>query len=109
MFKALTTSAAAAVMLATLSAAPADARIFHHRETCRTAGTVTGAVVGGVLGNAITHHSAVGTIAGAGIGGLAGHRIARNNCGHHYSYHRARHSHRYGYYDRYGHFHRRYG
>jgi uncharacterized protein YcfJ len=106
MLKHLTTSAAALVMMGAMAASPADARIFHHRDTCRTAGTVTGAVVGGVLGNAITGHSAVGTVAGAGIGGLAGHRIARNNCGRHYSYHRARSDHRYGYYDRNGRYHR---
>lgn len=117
MLKHLTTGAAALVMMGAMAASPADARIFHHRETCRTGGTVAGAVVGGVLGNAITHHSAVGTVVGAGVGGLAGHRIARNNCGRHYSYHRARnyhrygsyHSrnhHRYGYYDHYGRYHR---
>jgi uncharacterized protein YcfJ len=106
MLKHLTTGAAALVMIGVMAAAPADARIFHNRENCRTGGTVAGAVVGGVIGNAITGHSAVGTVAGAGIGGLAGHRIARNNCGEHYSYHRARSHHRYGYYDRHHRYHR---
>jgi uncharacterized protein YcfJ len=106
MLKSLATGAAALVMTVTMMTSPADARIFRHRETCRTGGTVAGAVVGGVLGNAITGHSAVGTVAGAGIGGLAGHRIARNNCGRHYSYHRARSNHRYGYYDRHHRYHR---
>jgi uncharacterized protein YcfJ len=108
MLKHLTAGAAALVMMSAMAAMPADARVHrhHHVETCRTGGTVAGAVVGGVLGNAITHHSAVGTVVGAGVGGLAGHRIARNNCGRHYSYHRARTAHRYGYYDRYGRYHR---
>jgi uncharacterized protein YcfJ len=106
MLKHLAPGAAALVMMGAMALQPADARIFNHRATCRTGGTVAGAVVGGVIGNAITGHSAVGTVAGAGIGGLAGHRIARDNCGRHYSYHRARYAHRYGYYDRYHRWHR---
>ena len=96
MLKSIATGAAALMMTVTMSAAPAQARDYHryhsyhrhsvhharHVQSCRTGGTVIGAVAGGVLGNAITGHSAVGTVAGAGIGGLAGHRIARNNCGH---------------------------
>ncbi|MES1157091.1 MAG: hypothetical protein ABUL73_04840 [Alphaproteobacteria bacterium] len=106
MFKHLTLAGIASVMLLTSFAAPASAREYwtdhyghrhyyqhaayydhrgnyhsrHHVRSCRAAGTGVGVIGGAVLGNAITHHSAVGTIVGAGIGGVAGHSIARNNC-----------------------------
>ncbi|OGT56667.1 MAG: hypothetical protein A3F43_05015 [Gammaproteobacteria bacterium RIFCSPHIGHO2_12_FULL_42_10] len=38
-------------------------------------GTVGGAALGGVAGNALTHGSAVGTVAGAVGGGLIGHAV----------------------------------
>lgn len=82
-----------------------------------TTGTVVGAGAGGVLGNVVTHGSAVGTIGGAVVGGVAGHEIGRNGCRSHYyrsSYYRHHHHHYYragyhhhdrGYYDRYGRWH----
>jgi uncharacterized protein YcfJ len=67
----------------------------------KTTGTVLGAAGGGVLGNVITHGSAVGTVVGAVGGGLVGHSIAASNCrSHYYSHHGRR-----GYYDRYHHWH----
>jgi uncharacterized protein YcfJ len=58
----------------------------HRVEICeyagrnaRNTGTVVGAVTGGLLGNAVSHHSAGGTIVGAGVGAVAGHQIARHN------------------------------
>jgi len=41
-------------------------------------GTVVGAVGGGLIGNAITHGSAVGVVGGAVAGGLAGNAIQRD-------------------------------
>lgn len=38
-------------------------------------GTVTGAVVGGIVGSALTGGSGVGTIGGAAAGGYFGNRI----------------------------------
>lgn len=60
-------------------------------------GTVVGAVGGGLIGNAITHGSAVGVVGGAVAGGLAGNAIERDgDCNR--SARRARH--RVYYYDR---------
>jgi osmotically inducible lipoprotein OsmB len=63
----------------------------------KTTGTVLGAGTGGVIGDVITHGSAVGLVGGAVVGGLAGHSIAASNCRSHY--------YRHGYYDRYHHWH----
>ncbi|HEV2561227.1 MAG TPA: glycine zipper 2TM domain-containing protein [Rhizomicrobium sp.] len=65
-------------------------------EGRKTTGTLIGAGAGGLLGNAVTHGSAVGTIGGAVVGGVAGHSIAADNCRGHYYY---RHHHHHGYYD----------
>jgi osmotically inducible lipoprotein OsmB len=71
-------------------------------EGRKTTGTVIGAAGGGIIGNVITHGSAIGTVAGAVGGGLVGHSVAAGNCRRtHYSY---RHGRR-GYYDRYHHWH----
>lgn len=40
-------------------------------------GTVSGAVVGGIVGSALTGGSNVGTIGGAAAGGYIGHEIGR--------------------------------
>jgi len=82
MLKTFTAAVAALVVTAALTASPAEARMFGHERTCHNAGTVTGAVVGGVIGNAVTGHSAVGTVAGAGVGAVAGHGIAQSTCHH---------------------------
>jgi uncharacterized protein YcfJ len=96
MLKTLTVSAAALVLTGALAASPADARMFRHERTCHEAGTVTGAVVGGVVGNAVTGHSAIGTVAGAGVGAVAGHSIAQSSCHHDTRYYYR--NHRRGYY-----------
>lgn len=87
----LIASAALALATSSLAAAPivAQARPHHHRhrvEICehagrnaRNTGTVVGAVTGGLLGNAVSHHGAGGTIIGAGVGAVAGHQIAKHN------------------------------
>jgi uncharacterized protein YcfJ len=57
----------------------------HHYYRCRVnqrqhavAGTIIGAVAGGLLGNAIGHGRAGGTIIGAGAGAVVGHQIGRS-------------------------------
>jgi hypothetical protein len=93
MLKTITKAGVAGVMLLALQAGSiASAQPYHHHyyhhasrynhhyQRCKTGGTVAGVVVGGILGNALTHHSGAGTIVGAGVGGLAGHQIAHNNC-----------------------------
>jgi osmotically inducible lipoprotein OsmB len=45
--------------------------------TNREMGTVGGAAVGGVVGNAVTGGSALGTVAGAVGGGVIGNQLTR--------------------------------
>lgn len=45
--------------------------------TNREMGTVGGAAVGGVVGNAVTGGSALGTVAGAVGGGVIGNQVTR--------------------------------
>lgn len=40
-------------------------------------GTVSGAVVGGIVGSSLTGGSTVGTVGGAAVGGVIGNRIGR--------------------------------
>ena len=40
-------------------------------------GTVAGAAIGGVVGNAATDGSTVGTVGGAVAGGVIGHEVAK--------------------------------
>lgn len=77
------------------SAAHADC---HDRKV---AGTVIGAVAGGLLGNAVAHGGGRfgGTLIGAGVGGLAGHEIAGAGCRRYY--HHVRYDHRTRAEDRY--------
>jgi uncharacterized protein YcfJ len=66
------------------------------------AGSVLGAVGGGLIGSAMTHGNGVGIVGGAVAGGLAGNAIARDiDCdrGRHYD----RRVRGYYYYDRHGH------
>ncbi|MBV9570651.1 MAG: glycine zipper 2TM domain-containing protein [Alphaproteobacteria bacterium] len=69
----------------------------------KTTGTVLGAAGGGVLGNVITHGSAIGTVAGVVGGGLVGHEVAKGGCSrrvayyHHRRYWIDRHGHRHYY------------
>jgi osmotically inducible lipoprotein OsmB len=76
MFKRISLTLAAAIFaLGTATvAADADACSGHNHDT----GTVVGAVGGGLIGNAITHGSAVGVVGGAVAGGLAGNAISRD-------------------------------
>jgi osmotically inducible lipoprotein OsmB len=60
---------------AATSAAQADGCSGRNHNT----GTVVGAVGGGLIGNAITHGSAVGVVGGAVAGGLAGNAISRDS------------------------------
>lgn len=45
--------------------------------TNREYGTTTGAVVGGVAGNLLSHGSGWGTVAGAVVGGVVGNQVSR--------------------------------
>lgn len=87
MFKVLAVSALALSLCATAADAGCQGR--------KTTGTVIGAGAGGVLGNVVTHGSAVGTVVGAVGGGLVGHSVAASNC-RRTQYHHGRR----GYYDR---------
>jgi uncharacterized protein YcfJ len=55
----------------------------------RVTGTVLGAIGGGLLGNAVSHHGAGGTLVGAGVGAVVGNNLARVNCDRH-AYYRTR-------------------
>jgi hypothetical protein len=97
----LTLAVAVLALMGGTTAASADGCSGRSHNT----GTVLGAVGGGLIGNAITHGSAVGVVGGAVAGGLAGNAIARDSdcsdgkySGRHYDSH-----HRAYYYDRYHH------
>jgi uncharacterized protein YcfJ len=82
----------------TSSQALADACSGHNHA----AGSILGAVGGGLIGSAMTHGSGVGVVGGAVAGGLAGNAVARDidcNRGRHYD----RRVSAYYYYDRHGH------
>lgn len=40
-------------------------------------GTVAGAAIGGIAGNAVTGGSTAGTLGGAAVGGVVGHEVTR--------------------------------
>jgi hypothetical protein len=67
---------AASLLAAGLGATPALADACSHHS--HTGGTILGAAGGGLIGNAVTHGSAVGTVGGAVAGGFAGNAIARS-------------------------------
>ena len=77
MLKRTTLSLVAAVfaLSAAMTAANADGCSGRNHNT----GTIVGAVGGGLIGNAITHGSAVGVVGGAVAGGLAGNAVARGS------------------------------
>jgi uncharacterized protein YcfJ len=91
----------AALILAFAILAFGAATVAAHADGCsgrnHNTGTVVGAVGGGLIGNAITHGSAVGVVGGAVAGGLAGNAVSRDSdCGR-----PARHArHKVYYYDR---------
>lgn len=60
----------ALAMLAAISLAACSAN-----PTKREVGTVSGAVVGGIVGSALTGGSGIGTIGGAAAGSYVGNRI----------------------------------
>ena len=60
----------ASLAIAVLLALPACSSM-----TSAEKGTVAGAAVGGVAGNALTGGSALGTIGGAAAGGIIGHEV----------------------------------
>lgn len=90
---------AAALTLGLLGLSSAAASADCHAR--KTTGTVLGAAGGGVIGNVVTHGSALGTVAGVVGGGIVGHEVARSGCTRRVAY---RHHRRY-YVDRYGHRH----
>jgi uncharacterized protein YcfJ len=101
MLKRISVTLAAAILA--LAAGTVAANADHCSGRNHTTGTVVGAVGGGLIGNAITHGSAVGVVGGAVAGGLAGNAIARDSdCqdGRRYDRH-----HRAYYYDKHHHKH----
>jgi uncharacterized protein YcfJ len=46
----------------------------------KVTGTLLGALGGGLLGNAVSHHGGGGTLIGAGVGAVVGNNLARVNC-----------------------------
>ncbi|HRE16487.1 MAG TPA: glycine zipper domain-containing protein [Rhodocyclaceae bacterium] len=63
--------AVAVLVLASLSACSTN-------PSKQDVGTVSGAIIGGVVGSALTGGSGVGTIGGAAAGGYIGNRIGRD-------------------------------
>lgn len=49
-------------------------------QSRKTTGTLVGAAGGGLIGNVVTHGSALGTVAGVVGGGLVGHEVGRSGC-----------------------------
>jgi hypothetical protein len=74
------------------SAASAQSYCEQRAHDRRVAGTLLGAVGGGLLGNAVTHGGgrAGGTLIGAGLGAVVGNNLARTNCYHPHAYYHAR-------------------
>ena len=90
----------ASLILATVVIALGTTPAFADRCSGRdhNTGTIVGAVGGGLIGNAITHGSAVGVVGGAVAGGLAGNAIERDSdCNRPVA---RRHRHKVYYYDR---------
>ena len=101
MLKRMTLTLAAAILALSAGTIAANADSCSGRS--HNTGTLLGAVGGGLIGNAMTHGSAVGVVGGAVAGGLAGNAISRNgDCnGRRYNAGRRYHQrHRAYYYDR---------
>ena len=93
----MTLAVAVLALMGGTTAASADGCSGRSHNT----GTVLGAVGGGLIGNAITHGSAVGVVGGAVAGGLAGNAIERgSDCNNGRSDRRYDRNHRAYYYDR---------
>jgi hypothetical protein len=72
----------AAAMTMTFAVPAAWAYPYHHYRCVHhhvVAGTVIGAVTGGLIGNVLTHGHGPGTLIGAGAGALVGNAAARHN------------------------------
>ena len=84
--------AAVAVTSILPSAASAQSSCEQRAHDRRVAGTLLGAVGGGLLGNAVSHGGGRtgGTLIGAGVGAVVGHSLARTNCYHPRAYYRTR-------------------
>jgi uncharacterized protein YcfJ len=79
-------------MVLGLVAASAAPNLAHAScQDRKVAGTVIGAVAGGLLGNAVSHGGGRGggTIIGAVGGGVVGHEIARSSCRRNVAYRRS--------------------
>lgn len=98
MFNRISLTAIAAILTLGAATIAADADSCSGRN--HNTGTVVGAVGGGLIGNAITHGSAVGVVGGAVAGGLAGNAISRSSDCRHGSRYRQADGRSY-YYDRY--------
>jgi len=64
--------------LAALIAAPTASQ-----AACKTTGTLVGAGIGGLLGNAVASRGVKteGAVLGAGVGAVVGNQVARSRCG----------------------------
>lgn len=53
------------------------------QAACKTTGTLVGAGLGGLLGNAVASRGVKteGTVLGAGVGAVVGNQVARSKCG----------------------------
>jgi len=99
MLKRLTLTLAVAAFAVCAGTTPADADGCSGRS--HNTGTVVGAVGGGLIGDAITHGSAVGVVGGAVAGGLAGNAIERSgDCNNRRDGRRYDSNHRAYYYDK---------
>lgn len=79
-------AAALTMAVAGPNVAQARSHYRHYASSCEAnrhhhavAGTIIGAVTGGIIGNAIGHGRAGGTIIGAGVGAVAGHQIGKSS------------------------------
>ena len=75
-------SIAAALLLAASSLAMTATPAMADCEDSKVAGTVGGAIIGGIIGNQFGHGGGrtAATVGGVFLGGLAGHEIARDSC-----------------------------
>lgn len=90
------TIAGLAAVIAAPSLIPASASAGSYCEQRahdrRVAGTIIGAIGGGLLGNAVASHGGKpgGTIIGAGVGAVVGNNLARTSCDRRVVYRRHR-------------------
>lgn len=84
--KILAAAATAALMMTASSGVAQAQRYSCGNSGQQAAGTVAGAILGGVLGNQLFKgERALGTAAGVVLGGMLGNRLSRDNCDQYYA------------------------